>query len=115
MKTDTYTKTMLTIIAAALMVIAFNQFPFANNSEAHSKSFNTYNTLPVNSDGSVNVKIMSDMDVNIKSLGGSSIYGALPVNVKEMNLNSVSGTLPVNIKSLNGSGLYNYLPVKNVN
>ena len=112
MKTDMYTKTVLTVIAAALLVIAFQNvdiFPKANA----SKSTSAFVSIPVNPDGSINVKMMDNMKVDISAVGGSSVYGTIPINMKEISGSSISSYgLPVNIQSLNGSSIYDGLPVK---
>ena len=118
MKTDLYTKTILTVIAVALIVIAFQKvdlFPTANaSSEGASKPNSAFISVPVNPDGSINVKMMDNMKVDIAAIGGSSVYGALPVNMKEINGSNISGSygIPVNIQALNGSSIYDALPVK---
>ncbi len=105
MKTDLYTKSILTVIAAALSIIAFREFPIANRAEASQTDFNKFASVPVNEDGSINVKMVSDMDVNIRSIGGSSIYGTLPINLKEIGGSSFYGSLPVNFKEIGGSAV----------
>jgi len=104
MKTDLYTKSVLSVIAAALVVLVV-QNTKPNEAKADNPNFNHFASVPVNDDGSINVKMVSDMDVNIHSIGGSSVYGALPVNVKELGGSSCSGALPVNMKELGGSSI----------
>ena len=129
MKTDLYTKTVLTIIAIALVALVFKNGNIVNEAKADKVNFSRYASIPLNEDGSINVKMVSDMDVNLKSIGGSSVYGAIPINLKEIAGSSFYGTLPINIKeyggssvsssglpinieSLNGSSVYSALPVK---
>jgi hypothetical protein len=117
MKTDLYTKSLLTIIAGALVVLVFqnNKMSIFNEAKADKTNFNSFATVPVNSDGSINVKMMSDMDVNIHSIGGSSVYGALPINIKEFSGSSISSSgIPVNIESVDGISIYSAIPVKEV-
>ncbi|CAN5493291.1 hypothetical protein BH10BAC1_BH10BAC1_19270 [soil metagenome] len=128
MKTDLYTKTVLTVIAVALIGLFFKNGNIVSEAKA-DKMYSKYASIPVNLDGSINVKMLSDMDVNIRSVGGSSVsgtipinlkevggssfYGTLPINLKEYGGNSVSSNgLPVNIESLNGMSVYSALPVK---
>ena len=113
MKPDFYTKTVLTVIALALVTLVIQNTKIVNEAKADKINFNKFASIPINDDGSVNVKLISDqMDINIKSIGGSSIYGALPINLKEIGGNSFYGTLPVNLKELNGSSVgSNGLPV----
>ncbi|MBN8696932.1 MAG: hypothetical protein J0L87_10395 [Bacteroidetes bacterium] len=130
MKTDNYTKTILTIIAVALVINVFQNMNIVNEANAGKTDFNKFASVPLNNDGSINVKVVSDMDVNIRSIGGSSVYGALPINLKEiggssfygaipMNLKEVSGSsisssygIPVNIEAVDGSSIYGAVPVK---
>ena len=106
MKPDFYTKTVLTVIALALVTLVFQNTKIVNEARADKINFNKFASVPINDDGSINVKVMSDqMDINIKSIGGSSIYGALPINLKEIGGNSFYGSLPVNLKELNGSSI----------
>ncbi|TAL57423.1 MAG: hypothetical protein EPN85_14155 [Bacteroidetes bacterium] len=112
MKTDLYTKTVLSIIAGALTIIAFQSFDILPKANA-SKTNTGFISIPVNPDGSINVKMMDNMKVDIAAIGGSSIYGALPMNLKEVSGSSISGYgLPVNIEAVNGSSIYDALPVK---
>lgn len=111
MKTDLYTKGVLSIIAAALVILVIQNMKL-NEVQADPSSFNKFASVPVNDDGSINVKITSDMDVNIHSVGGSSVYGSLPVNLKEVGGSSFYGSLPVNLKEMSGSSLgSNGIPV----
>jgi hypothetical protein len=109
MKTDLYTKSILTIIAVALIMLVFKNPGSFNEANAGPANFNNmqlngkYTLLPLNEDGSINVKMVDEMDVNIRSIGGSSIYGSLPVNLKEVGGSSFYGSLPVNLKEMSGS------------
>ena len=112
MKTDLYTKTILTLIAGALIVIAFQRTEIIPTANA-SKTTPGFLSVPVNPDGSINVKMIENMKVDIAAVGGSSIYGALPINMKELSGSSISSNgLPVNIQSVSGSSIYDGVPVK---
>lgn len=112
MKTDLYTKIVLSVIAGALSAIAFQNANVVTTANA-SKTTPGFLNVPVNPDGSINVKMMENMKVDIAAIGGSSIYGALPMNLKEVSGSSVSSYgLPVNIEAVNGSSIYDALPVK---
>jgi hypothetical protein len=117
MKTDLYTKSVLTVIAVALTALVFQNAKFTNEAQAGPANFNkpssaAYTSIPLNTDGSINVKMVSDMDVNIRSIGGSSVYGAMPVNLKEVGGSSFYGSIPVNLKEMNGSSISsNGIPV----
>ena len=112
MKTDLYTKTVLTVIAVALVGLFFKNGTIVNEAKADKTNYSRYASIPVNEDGSINVKMMTDMDVNIRSIGGSSVYGALPMNLKEIGGSSFYGSLPINLKEYGGSTVSsNGLPV----
>jgi hypothetical protein len=99
---DYYTKFILTIIAVSLVIIVFQNTGIINEAKAGKTNFNTFASVPINADGSINVKLTNDMDVNLKSIG-SSIYGALPINLKEIGGSSFYGAVPINVKELSGS------------
>ena len=88
MKTDTYTKTVLTIIAVCLIILAAKSFDGGFLvSTAHAQS--TGGTM---------------MDVNISQIGGFDIKSASPYN---------NAALPVNIERVRGVELSApVLPVK---
>jgi len=116
MKTDFYTKAVLTVIAGALTIIAFQQaeiIPVANA----SKTTPGFATIPVNADGSINVKFTETMKVNIAEMGGTYIYGAMPINIKEISGSSVNSSygIPVNIEAVDGSSVYGAVPTKEKN
>jgi hypothetical protein len=112
MKTDVYTKTVLTIIASALTIIAFQNTDFFP--KANASKLSGFATVPVNPDGSINVKMTDNMKVDIAAIGGSSIYGSLPINLKEISGSSIntSNGIPVNIEAVDGSSVYEAVPVK---
>ena len=112
MKTDFYTKGILTVIAGALIVLAFENMDLTKANAA--KSVSGFATVPVNPDGSINVKFSETLKVNISEVAGNYISTSLPMNIKELDGSSVSGSygLPVNIKALSGSSIYDALPVK---
>lgn len=109
MKTDHYTKIILTIIAFCLVVNMLEKFdvmPKAYASEPALKPIAPtpepakYGLVPVNKDGSVNVTLKNtspmdvnivgirtyddlDVNVNLEKIGGSSTYGAIPVRVEK--------------------------------
>jgi hypothetical protein len=80
MKTDLYTKIVLTIIAIALTVNLFKSS--ITPAIADTKK---YVTLPVNADGTINVnvnKMPETMDVNIKNVDRGALYYVTPIPVK---------------------------------
>ena len=116
MKTDVYTKTVLTVIAGALTFIAFQNSDFFPKANA-SKSTAAFATIPLNPDGSINVKFTETMKVNVAEVGGSYIYGALPINIKELSGSSINSSygIPVNIEAVDGSSVYGAVPTKEKN
>ncbi len=92
MKTDFYTKAVLTVIAICLTIIALKQVDIIPNAYAGTPKTNlntnmNYGLVPLNADGSidVNVKSSSTMDVNITSCSNNAFYHAEPIEVKIKN------------------------------
>jgi hypothetical protein len=113
MKTDLYTKTVLTIIALSLSIIAFRNLSFFPEAKAAEVPKNTV-TLPLNPDGSINVRMSDVMDVNVSKVNGQSFYGSFPVNVKELSgiaINASNG-IPVDIEAVDGLNITDAVPVK---
>jgi hypothetical protein len=80
MKTDLYTRIILTIIAVALTLNLVKGT--ITPAMADTKK---YVTLPVNADGSINVninKVNESMDVNIKNVDRNAFYYVTPIPVK---------------------------------
>jgi hypothetical protein len=84
MKTDRYLKIVLTIIAINLSFLTLNQLdilPKAYAGEVPPSSGNlNYGLVPLNPDGSIDVRIKSisqdnPLDVNIEKVGGWSLFG----------------------------------------
>jgi len=103
MKTDFYTKAVLTVIAVCLSILLLTQLeiiPIAHAvpSKTQYNPSIQYGLVPLNEDGSINVHIKSnssvidvdlvdistsdELDVNIDEVGGYSTYGKVPVEVK---------------------------------
>ena len=115
MKTDLYTKTVLTVIAGTLVLIAFRNMDFTKANAA--KSISGFATVPANPDGSINVKFSETMKVDVAQVGGNYVYSAMPINLKEISgssINSSYGT-PVNIEAVDGSSVYGAVPTKEKN
>lgn len=94
-----YLNTVLTVIAACLVLITFavtGLIPTANAKETNPSRV----SVPVNPDGSINVKFVKGdvMDVNIDEVGGTSQSGrTLDVNIDDIRGGSVYGSVPVTI------------------
>lgn len=89
MKTDFYTKTILTIIAICLITIIIQQGDILPKAYAGSPSSNfknnvNYGLVPLNANGTidVNIKSSSTMDVNIESCSSYAFQYAGPMEVK---------------------------------
>jgi hypothetical protein len=91
MKTDRYTKMVLTVIAVCLLILVLRgtgiiQSTFIESTKAPSSG--SYGLVPLNSDGSINVHIISNtgeqdvIDVRIKSCTTTAFYLAEPISVK---------------------------------
>jgi len=90
MKTDFYTKTVLTVIALCLTIIVLKQVDiipkaYAGSSETNLTPYINYGLVPLNEDGSIDVHIISSsnkIDVNIEEVGGWWVGGSkLPVKI----------------------------------
>jgi hypothetical protein len=102
MKTDFYTKAVLTVIALCLLVIVFKDadiFPRAYaGTTPNVKSNGNYALVPLNADGSIDVNLKSssstievdlveistkdELEVNIEEVGGYDTFGTIPVKVR---------------------------------
>lgn len=84
---DKYSKIVLTAIAVCLVLIVVNMY---------------FSPGKLNASETV-------MDVNIKSVNGSSVYGELPVEIKKI---STSNDLSIDLHSINGRNIFgDKLPV----
>lgn len=83
MKTDLYTKAILTVIAIALIGLFFKTSTPIPNANAAKMEYQKYSLIPVNSDGSINVKFTDILDVNIEKVDGSSVIYNIPVSIEE--------------------------------
>jgi hypothetical protein len=85
MKTDLYFKTVLTVIAACLVLLTLQNLRVIPSAQATSPE-KPYMMLPVNPDGQVEVIIKGfdrDLNVNIEKIGGYGCYNGIPVLVKD--------------------------------
>ncbi|MEZ4779103.1 MAG: hypothetical protein R2786_06935 [Flavobacteriaceae bacterium] len=117
MKTDVYTKTVLTVIAICLslhLVKDFELIPSAIASENPSEVPTTtqYRLVPVSDLETIDVRIVDintydELNVNVKSI---DTYDEMKVNIKNID---TSDELDINIDEVGGSGIYagNALPV----
>lgn len=89
MKTDTYTKIILTVIATCLSVIVLKDFDIITTAYAetpkHKNEMNrNYVSIPVNDDGSINVRMNYDqiVDVRIRGIDEAPSLRWEAINVK---------------------------------
>ena len=105
MKTDRYTKIVLTVIAACLTINVLEKIDiipkaYANSTDNTVPVDSNYAVVPVNADGSINVTLKAatpmdvnlvristnddlDVNVNVEKIGGRYVYGEIPVTVKQ--------------------------------
>ncbi|MEZ4858209.1 MAG: hypothetical protein R2781_05305 [Flavobacteriaceae bacterium] len=115
MKTDFYTKTVLTIIALCLtinVVKEFNFFPSAYATENPSETINKtdYRLVPVSDMETIDVRIVDintydELNVNVKSI---DTYDEMKVNIKNID---TSDELDVNIDEIGGSWVGSGSPI----
>lgn len=106
MPTDRYTKAVLTVIAACLVILVARGTPLVGTAHADPEKvisvdlvkvngralFNSY-ALPVNVQ---EVSTQRPLAVNIKEVSGNSFYGGiLPVDIERVSGSTVSGAVPV--------------------
>lgn len=106
MPTDAYTKALLTVIAACLVILVARGTPLVGTAHADAPRvievdlvkvngrslFNSY-ALPVNVQ---EVSTQRSLPVNLKEVAGSSFYGGtLPVDIQRVSGSTVSGAVPV--------------------
>lgn len=92
MKTDFYTKAVLTVIALCLAIIVLQQVDIVPRAYANAPQTQTqldpnvkYGLVPLNSDGTINVRIKSScqLNVNITELDDKRVTSwiGLPVSI----------------------------------
>ena len=115
MKTDTYTKVILTVIAVCLTINVINNLDFIPT--AHAANNNTdkpeveYHLVPVTPNQVMDVRLVDintsdEMNVNIKSV---DTYDEFKVNLKSID---TSDELDVNIDEVGGAWVSNGGPIK---
>lgn len=119
MKTDRYTKVVLSIIALCLVINVLNKVNIIPLAHADTLSpTNTplivespkYGLIPLNKDGSINVtmKTVAPMDVNITGIRTSD-----DLDVKISGINTSNNlNVNVNLEKIGGSSAYGGLPVR---
>lgn len=87
MKQIKYLNAVLTVIAFCLVLLTcamLGIIPKVNAGTPPMIQEKKFVSVPLNPDGSLNVKLINDvLDVNIDKVGGYSTYGRVPVQIKE--------------------------------
>ncbi|MEM0999021.1 MAG: hypothetical protein AAGN35_18320 [Bacteroidota bacterium] len=112
MKSDLYTKAILTVIALCLVLLVVDKIdlmPKAYAGYDYSKA--EYGLVPLNEDGTVSVRVEAIspnevMDVNIKDI---DTYDLMKVSIKDIE---TSDELSVNIDEIGGSSVSSGGPIK---
>ena len=116
MKTDTYTKSILTIIAICLSINVVQQLDiipsaYAAETDTTPDIETQYRLVPINEFETMDVRIVDintydELNVNIKSV---DTYDELKVNLKSID---TSDELDVNIDEIGGGWVNNGGPIK---
>lgn len=116
MKTDLYTKTVLTIIAVCLTINVLKDADFITSAYASevkpiTETSTEYKLVPINEFETLDVRIVDintydELNVNLKSIDS---YDEMKVNIKSID---TSDELDVNIDEIGGGYLSNGGPIK---
>lgn len=101
MKTDIYTKSVLTIIAVCLILLVVKDSRLITPASASAGTGNmNYGLVPLNEDGTISVRLddhnvldvniadistTDELDINIDKIGGGYVSSGGPLNVKISN------------------------------
>ena len=113
MKTDRYTKVVLTIIAICLTVNVVKEFELVPKAYA-SETYNNdteYRLVPISPMETIDVRIVDvntydELNVNVKSI---DTYDEMKVNIKSID---TSDELDVNLDEIGGGWVSNGGPIK---
>ncbi len=105
MKTDTYTKAILTVIALCLSFEVFQELRIIPT--AHANAFGG-SFLPLNDDGSLNVRWSDNQEIDVV-ITGIETYDELEVEVTEI---STREPIDVNIDEVGGGFISMGGPIK---
>ncbi|TSE07088.1 MULTISPECIES: hypothetical protein [Aquimarina] len=108
MKTDSYTKFIMSIIAICLVIIVVRDMDIIPKAHANNSSESKYGILPINDDGTITVRLSNtdEIDVNIKSI---DTYDKLKVDLTDINTDK---ELNINIDEIGGSYVSSGGPIK---
>ena len=97
MKTDLYTKGILTIIAVCLILIVLKDIDIFPKAYASQPNTPNYGIVPLNEDGTIDVNVkafdpenvlkvemLDEVNVNIEEVGGRDVHGGtLKVEIQD--------------------------------
>jgi hypothetical protein len=115
MKTDVYTKTLLTIIAICLTIHVAKEFDIIPSAHASDNAFSEkatkYQLVPISDINTMDVRIVDintydELNVNLKSV---DTYDEVKVNIKSID---TSDELDVNIDEIGGGWISNGGPLR---
>jgi hypothetical protein len=116
MKTDFYTKAILTVIAICLTINVIKEFEiipsaYATEGEVNSLKNSEYMLVPVSETNTIDVRIVDintydELNVNLKSV---DTYDEVKVNIKSIE---TTDELDVNIDEIGGGWVSNGGPIK---
>lgn len=99
MKPDTYTKTVLTIIAVCMLIIAGRNIALVPPAQAADLGSVSYGMVPLNEDGSMNVRVVGmpeTVDVNITECAKYAFKYVEPLAVAVDGQVEVTGSVRCN-------------------
>lgn len=98
---DSYTKALLTVIAACLLILTLNQVNVIPKAQAASETADVpaknYGLVPLNEKGEVPVSISNLEEVKVDIVGISS-YDELKINLAEIGGGFISSGGPIEVK-----------------
>ena len=104
MKTDLYTKAVLTVIAVCLTVMVLKDADIVPTARAAGNSNTHYGLVPLNADGTINVNIKSGSETMKVEIVDINTSDKLNVNIAEVNTYS---KLNVSVADINSSSKLN--------
>ncbi len=108
MKTDSYTKCITTIIAICLVIIVIRDIDPISRVHANDNHTMRYGIIPVNPDGSINVRIHTSDEINV-NIRNIDTYDKLKVDLTTI---STRDELDINIDEIGGSSVSSGGPMK---
>ena len=104
MKTDLYTKTVLTVIAVALSINLLTDFDIITKAYANDSTQSVVDVRIREIDpimlGAMPVEFRGTMPVNIEQVDGMTFRGALPINISALQGSILGDALPVKVQDI---------------